>query len=516
MRTTDGTGEGASAGGEDAPTGKGAPMGKVAPTGDGVPTGGGVPDRGGVPAEYTPLGAVALSDRDRWPSLPDADLARVDAARAHPAAPLWVHETGDRLADADLAALATRPHVAPGAGQQVPDWVAELVERVHATVPRYRAARREGRSGPTTPLDELPTVSRRDLVTSVAAYVPVDVPLDRVLHGTSSGSSGAALVVPLHPRSVGADLLLVHELVTVAGADWQPDPARLGLLNLVDQRAAFTYVSAMSAFPRPAGVPAPLMARVNLHPSTWRRPGDRERWLTEHDPQVVTTSCLPLLHLLDLAEEGLPVRPLAVVNGATHVTPAVHRRVRDVWDAPLVDLYGLRETGPVAAATSPDGGHVLVDRRVHVEVLDPAGRPVPDGVRGEVVVTVDENPYLPLLRYRTGDHAALGRDDAGRPALLGLEGRQAVRYLDAAGVLRPSVDATQVLQIAGLMAWHLHQDAAGAVHLRAVTRREPDARAAARAVEDWLGRPVVLEVVGDVAALGDGKPARFTSALDVS
>ena len=52
-----------------------------------------------------------------------------------------------------------------------------------------------------------------------------------------------------------------------------------------------------------------------------------------------------------------------------------------------------------------------VDRRVHVEVLDEGGAPVPDGERGEIVVTVDENPYLPLLRYRTGDHAALVRDE---------------------------------------------------------------------------------------------------------
>lgn len=267
----------------------------------------------------------------------------------------------------------------------------------------------------------------------------------------------------------------------------------------------------MSAFPRDPGVPAPLMARVNLDASAWRAAGDRERWLAEHDPQVVSTSTLPLVHLLDLAEAGLALHPLAVVNGATHVTPAVRRRVHDVWGAPLLDLYGLRETGPVAVAGEDAPGHVVVDRRVHVEVLDPAGRPVAPGERGEVVVTVDENPYLPLLRYRTGDHAALGSTADGRPVLLGLEGRAAVRYLDASGVARPSVDATQVLQAAGLVAWHVHQDAAGGVLLRAVAPDVLAAQAAARAVRDWLGRDVALDVLDDVADLGPGKPARWSS-----
>lgn len=470
-------------------------------------TEGGAPDR--LLGEYVPHAAVALTDAERWPTLDAAGLARVEAARTHPRAPAWGHATGDRLDRADLAALASRAPEPPRPHDGLPDWVPALVARVHRTVPRYRAAARAGRSGPGTPLADLPTLSRADLG-DVASLVPVDVPLDRVLEGSSSGSTGAARVVPLHPVAVATDLLLVHALVTAAGARWEPDPGRFGLANVVDQRTAFTYVSAMTAFPRPAGADAPLMARVNLDPTAWRSGGDREAWLAEHDPQVLSTTTLPLLRLLDLADAGLALHPVAVVNGATHLAPAVRRRVSQTWGVAVVDLYALRETGPVAADL--DGrGHVVVDRRVHVEVLDDAGAPVPDGERGEVVVTVDENPYLPLLRYRTGDHAALVRDDRGT-VLVGLEGRDPVLYLDAAGERRPAVDAVQVLQAAGLLAWRLHQDADGAVHLHAVG---PGAAAseAARAVRDWLGRPVDLVVLTDAAELGPGKPRRFSSDL---
>ncbi|KQR11037.1 AMP-binding protein [Cellulomonas sp. Leaf334] len=462
--------------------------------------------------EYAAMGSVALTDAERWPTLDRDGLARVDAWRGRPDAPAWVHATGDRLDAADLAVLErTRARLAQQATPTVePAWVAELVARVHADVPRWRRAAREGRSGPTTPLQDLPTTTRADL-TDAAAHVPLDVPLDRVLEGSSSGHTGAALNVPLHPVSVAADLVLLQHLVASTGADWPPDPDRLGLVNLVDQRASFTYVSAMTAFGGPSDAPVPVMARVNLDPSVWRSAGDRERFLAAADPQVISTSTLPLLQLLDLARDGLDLHPVAVVNGATDLPPAVRDAVAARWGCPVVDLYGLRETGPIAAST--DGhGHVVVPRRVWVEILDDQGRSVPDGERGEVVVTVDENPYLPLLRYRTGDTAALVRDHRGT-VLVGLQGRAPVRFLAADGSWHSSIDATQLLQAYGLAGWELVQAADGVVRLTALplVGVTVDPAAAGDAIARWLDRPVRVEVVTDPSTLGPGKPRRFRS-----
>ncbi|GEL99098.1 AMP-binding protein [Cellulomonas terrae] len=459
--------------------------------------------------EYTAMGAVALTDAERWPTLDADGLARVDAWRGRPDAPVWVHATGDRLDASDLAALE-QVRVRPAGGPAEPAWVAELVARVHDTVPRWRRAAREGRSGPTTPLHDLPTTTRADLA-DAAAHVPLDVPLDRVLEGSSSGHTGAALNVPLHPVSVAADLVLLQHLVTAAGADWQPDPDRLGLVNLVDQRASFTYVSAMTAFGRPSDAPVPVMARVNLDPSVWRAAGDRERFLSAADPQVISSSTLPLLRLLDLTRDGLDLHPVAVVNGATDLPPAVRDAAAAAWGCPVIDLYGLRETGPVAASADGDG-HVVVPRRVWVEILDDAGRAVPDGERGEVVVTVDENPYLPLLRYRTGDTAALVRDHRGT-VLVGLQGRAPVRFLAADGSWHSSIDATQLLQAYGLAGWELVQAADGTVRLTALplVGVTVDPAAAGDAIARWLDRPVRVEVVTDPSALGPGKPRRFRS-----
>ncbi|MFD6165366.1 AMP-binding protein [Oerskovia sp. NPDC060287] len=527
----------------------------------------GVPDA--LLGEYAPFGNVALDDAERWPTLTPDGAARLDALRRHPAAPVWVHATGDRLTAGDLPVLAATAHrfaeraaegerdgtgdgggtdddrTGPGAegsrpatAQDVPAWVTDLVERAHAVVPRYRRARDQRRSHARSPLDDLPPVTRDDLRADLASFVPVDVDLSRVLEGTSSGSTGAAVVVPLHPVAVAADLALLQLLVRGAGATWTPHEDRLGLVNLVDQRAAFTYVSAMTGFDAASGRPGsrlgvPLMARVNLDPGAWRDPADRSTFLRGTDPQVLSSSPLPLLALADLdAREGLRLHPAAVVSGAAHLSSPARARLRAAWGVPVVDLYGLRETGAVASRAD-DGPFVVVPRRVWVEILSDDGTPVPDGSPGEVVVTTDENPYLPLLRYRTGDRARIVRPHGpgGRVELHDLEGRSPVRYLHADGRWLGSVDATQVLQAAGIAAWQLHQRADGTIELTVVpdapaggapsgtgrgragapgTGAAPATDSAARALRQWIGRDVVVNVTTP-AHLGHGRARRYSS-----
>ena len=59
--------------------------------------------------------------------------------------------------------------------------------------------------------------------------------------------------------------------------------------------------------------------------------------------------------------------------------------------------------------------------------LDAFDQPCRLGVRGEITLTGGRNPFLPLLRYRTGDFASLDTIN-GHRVLLGLEGREPVEY----------------------------------------------------------------------------------------
>jgi phenylacetate-CoA ligase len=177
------------------------------------------------------------------------------------------------------------------------------------------------------------------------------------------------------------------------------------------------------------------------------------------------------------------------------------------FDCPVVDLYGITEAGLIAWRPD-DGPHRLLPRRLHVEILSPSGDVCEPGVRGEITVTCGENPLLPLLRYRTGDHAALSVVD-GVPMLVGLEGRDPVRFRASSGGWVNSIELTHVLSPLGLVAWQLHQDAAGAVTVE--VHGPADLGAVESAVRSLLGGVPVTVSAADLAR--DAKPQRYSSAL---
>ena len=108
---------------------------------------------------------------------------------------------------------------------------------------------------------------------------------------------------------------------------------------------------------------------------------------------------------------GLKLR--AGIFGAEPWTDALRSRIEDLLGLRALDIYGLSEViGPGVAAeciVAADGLHVNEDHFL-VEAVDPVtGAPVPDGTPGELVFTTVTKQALPLLRYRTGDIAALRR-----------------------------------------------------------------------------------------------------------
>jgi phenylacetate-CoA ligase len=138
--------------------------------------------------------------------------------------------------------------------------------------------------------------------------------------------------------------------------------------------------------------------------------------------------------------------------------PGLREKLSAAFGCPVLDLYSLNEAGPVAVFVPSLDGHVLLQPRLFVEILDPAGRPVPAGKRGEVTLTGGFNFCLPLLRYRTGDFASLDFV-RGEPVLRGLEGRAFVRFRRPDGVWLNNIDVTHALRPLPLARFALHQRA---------------------------------------------------------
>jgi phenylacetate-coenzyme A ligase PaaK-like adenylate-forming protein len=113
------------------------------------------------------------------------------------------------------------------------------------------------------------------------------------------------------------------------------------------------------------------------------------------------------------ARPGSGLRLSAGLFGAEPWTDAMRARIEELLGLRALDIYGLSEViGPGVAAecvVAADGLHVNEDHFI-VEAVDPqTGQPVADGTPGELVFSTVTKEALPLLRYRTGDIAALRR-----------------------------------------------------------------------------------------------------------
>ncbi|MGP3962339.1 phenylacetate--CoA ligase family protein [Nonomuraea sp. 3N208] len=95
-----------------------------------------------------------------------------------------------------------------------------------------------------------------------------------------------------------------------------------------------------------------------------------------------------------------------ILTGAEILTDALRDRVREVFDVPVSDVYGMTELVPTTGLVCTQQHLHLASEQAHFEVLDlNADTPAAVGEIGELVAT----PYAPyrdttlLVRYRTGD-----------------------------------------------------------------------------------------------------------------
>jgi len=135
-------------------------------------------------------------------------------------------------------------------------------------------------------------------------------------------------------------------------------------------------------------------------------------------PEILTCTPSYAIRLGEaLAEAGLTPRSglslKAGLFGAEPWTEQMRARIGELLGVRALDIYGLSEViGPGVASEciiAADGLHVNEDHFM-VEALDPlTGNQVPDGTPGELTFTTLTKEAMPLLRYRTGDIAALRR-----------------------------------------------------------------------------------------------------------
>lgn len=444
-----------------------------------------------------------LSDNERFPLIPNDGRRQLAALREHPHAPRFNYDCGDRLTALGLAevlrferALATEPRSwTPG---HPPPWVAAFATGCLKTVPFYRR-----RGGDAEDLSSIPPCERDDIAQGPEAFVPDDQPLDEVMVYDTSGTVGPVLRIPSHPAAASMVLPALRSILGRFGVTLAGGPERVAIALVCAQAYTLTYAS-LSAYLQGAG-----HVKLNLNPADWRDPADIPRFLEACDPEILTGDPVAFAALARLS---VGIRPKALVSTAMALLPGLKRDLEQRFGCPVLDVYSLTECRMIAVGVGDR--HVIAAHDLYVEILDAEGGTLPPGIRGEIAVTCPRNPFLPLLRYRTGDFAAL--EPRGREmALVGLEGRKPVTFRDTNGRLVNTIDVTHALRRFAFPTFRLHQAADLALTLNVPEEAEAEPGDLRAAVLGLFGADQILTLKTlDPALLASGKLHPYASDLE--
>lgn len=390
---------------------------------------------------------VGLTEAQRRPLIDDDGRRLLQQLLEHDHAPRYNHTCGDRLTVAGLAEVRdldartrARTGFRPG---EPPAWTTPFAARALRTVPAYRRL-----GPPPARFGDIPTTTRHELIADPYSFVPDDHPLDDLVVFTTTGTTDGRLAyIPSTPVATAAYAVMLRAALALHGLTLDGGPGRTAVAQVCWQRSTYTYASISTFLGQGA------LLKLNLNPADWRRPDDEVAFLDALDPEVLTGDPVAFARL---AELPVQIRPKALLSSAMALLPGLRDRLQERFGCPAIDVYGMNEAGPIGAALPDGSAHALLQPELYVEVLGPDGRPCPPGERGEITLTGGFNSAFPLLRYRTGDHAALEARGT-LPVLVGLEGRAPVPLQSADGRAVNTIDVTVALRRLPLARFTVHQ-----------------------------------------------------------
>ena len=133
--------------------------------------------------------------------------------------------------------------------------------------------------------------------------------------------------------------------------------------------------------------------------------------IADFKPQIIMVTPSYMLAIADeMQRQGLDPRKSSLrvgIFGAEPWTNQLRRSIEEKLSLQALDLYGLSEIiGPGVAAECIEtkDGLTFWEDHFYPEIVDPkSGEPLPDGEKGELVITSLTKEALPMIRYRTRD-----------------------------------------------------------------------------------------------------------------
>ncbi len=276
-----------------------------------------------------------------------------------------------------------------------------VLAHAHARCPFHRdcidAARIDPRAATLSDLARLPLLTKSDIVDHREQLIDKSAPGLR--EATTGGSTGAPLAFATDRARQAADQAARARSRRWFGVDlgdrelylWGSPIEHSASNSLKSFRDRLTNQRLLNAF--------------QLTPQAMTR---YLAILQRYDPVHIFGYPSSLSRLVRFAlDTGCAIRNRslrAVFTTGELLAPADRAILEEHLNVPVADGYGSREGGFIAHQCPYGAYHVTMESLI-VELIDPAGQPVPTGEIGEIVVTHLDALGMPFIRYRTGDLA---------------------------------------------------------------------------------------------------------------
>ena len=309
-----------------------------------------------------------------------------------------------------IATLARTQWMAPAALRHYQArLLSDLLSHAATQVPFYRGGRLAAVLGPDgvdlTRWHEVPILTRQEARTTGALLRAETVPevAGAASEVSTSGSIGSPFTFLRSAAAAFASRCCGERHYHWLGV---PDGAPIAVMRSVRDSQLSPAMDA-DAVDQSNVVPEP-----QWHPQvrfdTRRRDVDPVVWLAETGARhLVTYPTYARALARDMQAGRSPAVRLDLVLTFGEVLAGETRaEIETAFGARVADRYASEEGGMLAGECDFGNRHIQSEINL-VEVVDEAGRPVPPGVEGRVVITPFYNYAMPFIRYAIGDRAVL-------------------------------------------------------------------------------------------------------------
>jgi phenylacetate-CoA ligase len=132
---------------------------------------------------------------------------------------------------------------------------------------------------------------------------------------------------------------------------------------------------------------------------------------------IAYASALEVFAKFLLERPQLRVRPRAIKTTADVLSKGRREIIERAFGCPVYNFYGSREINNLAAECPARKGLHVNSLTRYIEIVDDAGKPVPPGVPGRLLLTDLTNYFQPFLRYEIEDIGSWKKEgcSCGRP-----------------------------------------------------------------------------------------------------